>query len=309
MKTQLHQVSGNHKAAAPRLRWLQVVVALVLCALSRLLAAESGAAPIGQQLNVQAETEALQGEFLALKEQFEREVKKVKEQKILTTMALETTAQSWALAASFIGAESEGIALKRNALEKAIKSKNWETRELAALDYYYEAIISLTRKLAQQESQAPLISELDSIAAKTAEQLKAAAAKPDGALESRVVLSGALSGIMAVAVKSVGGGAMEQPIQLIVKEMLSKANSISARPDIHYRAKLSLLYVNNVEGLTALTFLLGHNAGPPLSSELARVHSSWNDHVEDASLPDILGLTWTAQYQAVLPLAFWLATH
>jgi hypothetical protein len=134
-------------------------------------------------------------------------------------------------------------------------------------------------------------------------------AKPEAELEKRVILSGALSGIMAVAVKSVGGGAMEKPVQLIVKEMLGKAHSISTRPDIHYRAKLALLYANNAHGLTALTFLLGHNAGPPLSNELAKVHNAWNTHVEGASLPDTLSLTWTAQCQAVLPLSFWLATH
>ncbi len=137
--------------------------------------------------------------------------------------------------------------------------------------------------------------ELDSIAAKTAEEVSALKKKPEAALEKRVVISGALTGITAVAVKSVGGGAMEKPVQLIVKEMLYKANSISERPDIHYRAKLSLLYANNVDGLTALIFLLGHNAGPPLSNELAKVHNAWNIHVRDASLPDTLSLTWTAQ--------------
>ncbi|UQZ88004.1 hypothetical protein C4J81_01730 [Deltaproteobacteria bacterium Smac51] len=260
-------------------------------------------------VRTQAETEALQQEFLKLKKKFEQDAQKTKEQKTLTTLALETTAQSWALAASFIGSNDAELRNKKTAIDKAMASKNWDSREMAALEYYYEALFAMTRKAAQNKSQAPLLVELDSIAAKTAEQLAGLKGKPDAALEKRVVLSGSLTGIMAVAVKSVGGGAMEQPIQLIVKETLSKANAVSARPDIHYRAKLSLLYANNVHGLTALTFLLGHNAGPPLSNELAKVHNAWNTHVRDASLPDTMSLTWTAQCQAALPLSFWLATH
>lgn len=279
------------------------------CALIQIASAGLVCLASSDRADIQAETEALQVEFLKLKEKFELGAKKVKEQKILTTMALETTARSWALAASFLGADEEGTRLKKSALDKAVASRNWETRELAALEYYYEAILSLAMKMAQKNNQKTLLDELGSIIAKTAEQLEGLGAKPEGVLEKRVVLSGGLTSIMAVAVKSVGGGAMEQPIQLVVKEMLSRANTISARPDIHYRAKLYFLYVNNVQGLTALTFLLGHNAGPPLSGELAKVHSAWNAHVEDANLPDTLSLTWTAHYQAVLPLAFWLATH
>ncbi len=293
----------------PRFSRFLTFTVLFSLTLSQVLAADGVCLASSGRPDIQAGTAALQVEFLELKKQFERDAKRVKEQKILATMALETAARSWALAASFLGADEKGTRLKKSALDRAVASKNWEKRELAALEYYYEAILSLTRTMAQKNSQKTLLDELDSITAETAEQLEGLGAKPDGILEKRVVLSGVLTGIMAVAVKSVGGGAMEQPIQLIVKKMLSKANKISARPDIHYRAKLYLLYVNNVQGLTALTFLLGHNAGPPLSGELAKVHSSWNDHVEDANLPDTLSLTWTAHYQAALPLAFWLATH
>ncbi len=294
----------------PRFSRFPVFIVLLLsCALIQIASAGRVCLALSDRAGIQVETEDLQIEFLELKKKFELDAKKVKEQKILTTMALETTARSWALAASFLGADERGARLKKSTLDKAVTSKNWETRELAALEYYYEAILSLTMKIAQKNNQKTLLDELEAIIAETAEQLEGLGAKPEGALEKRAVLSGGLTGIMAVAVKSVGGGAMEQPIQLIVKEMLSRANAISARPDIHYRAKLYLLYVNNVQGLTALTFLLGHNAGPPLSGELAKVHSAWNAHVENANLPDTLSLTWTAHYQAVLPLAFWLATH
>lgn len=253
--------------------------------------------------------ETLQADFLRLKTKFEQDIQKVKEQTVLTTMALESTAQAWALAALYLDAEAGEIAVKKAALQKAMAGKNWEARELAALEYYYEAVLALAKKRARNNSQNPLVAELDSIAAKTAQEVAGLKAKPEADLEKRVVLSGALASIMAVAVKSVGGGAMEQPTQLIVKEMLAKARAVSERPDIHYRAKLSLLYANHAQGLTALIFLLGHNAGPPLSHELAKVHNAWNSHLREASLPDTLSLTWTAQGQAVLPLAFWLATH
>jgi hypothetical protein len=123
-----------------------------------------------------------------------------------------------------------------------------------------------------------------------------------------VVISGALVSLMSVMVGAVGGGVMEQPTRDIMANVVTKADYISKRPDIHYRAKLSFLYANNVQGLGALIFLLGQNAGPPLSAELAVIHGTLNQYGDDLSLPETQSLTWAAQTQAALPLAYWLAS-
>lgn len=276
-------------------RLLAAAVALAILA-GPMGAAARAATPPG-------EAAGLQQDFLQLKKRFEAEVRKTRDQKRLMVLSLEAAAEAWGLAADHLAGR------QRPPRKSAPSPKDLERREAAALGRYYDSMLLLARRLTAKNNQLPLAAEVEAIAAKTDEQLGTLAPKPESEVERDTALAGALASLMAVTVKSVGGGAMEQPIQIIVKEMVARANGTTDRPDLHYRGKMSLLYANNVQGLTDLTFLLGHNAGPPLSDELARVHNDWSRHLAEASLPAALSLTWTAQCQAVLPLAFWLATH
>jgi hypothetical protein len=260
------------------------------------------------------EPDILRLDFIKLKSLFETEAKKTTEQKVLASLALKTTALSWAMAAANLSGaekfEEPRWSAKIMNFERSWEStKNWDERELAALEFYYEAMSDMARILASRNRQIFFLEELEKLSAKTAETLLNFGDKADGGLERRVIISGALAGVTSLAVRSVGGGAMERPAQLVIKDMINKANDISERPDAHYRAKLSLLYANNAQGLTSLVFLLGHNAEPALNRELTAVRGAWNRHGAGGALPDAMSLSWAAQAQASLPLAYWLATR
>jgi hypothetical protein len=260
------------------------------------------------------EPDILRLEFIKLKSLFETEAKKTTEQKILASLALKTTALSWAMTATNLsGAENfeePRWAVKiRNFERDWENTANWDERELLALEFYYAAMSDVARVLASRNRHILFLEELEKLSAKTAESLLNFGDKVDGGLERRVIISGALASVTSLAVRSVGGGAMEQPVQVVIKDMINKANGISERPDAHYRAKLSLLYANNAQGLTSLVFLLGHNAEPALNRELAAVRNAWNRHSAGGALPDATSLSWAAQAQASLPLAYWLATR
>jgi len=254
----------------------------------------------------------LRGDYQRLKHNFEEQIKTTSDPKAASCLSVETAAVSWLLAAANLAANREDSQKWLSKVAEFEKnkgdSKNWDSRHITALEFYYESMTEIIPLLSVKAGQPFMLSELEEIMDKTEEQFAALEGKPDVVPEKRVVISGALVGLMSVIVRAVGGGSMEQPVQGIMSNVVTKADHISKRPDIHYRAKLSLLYANNIQGLTALVFLLGQNAGPPLSAELAVVHGTLNQYGSDLSLPDIMSMTWVAQAQASLPLAYWLAT-
>lgn len=255
----------------------------------------------------------LRGDYQRLKRHFEEQIRETSDPKAASCLSAETSAISWLLAAANLSVDIDDARKWLNLADEFERtrggSQNWDARHLAALEFYYQGLVQIIPLLLSNTGQSVMLPEMEQIVNKTDEQLSALDGKPDALQEKRVTVSGALVSLMSVMVGAVGGGSMEQPVRGILNNVVTKADYISKRPDIHYRAKLSLLYANNIQGLTALVFLLGQNAGPPLSSELAVIHGTMNQHSADLNLPDALSLTWVAQAQAVLPLAFWLGVN
>jgi hypothetical protein len=255
----------------------------------------------------------LRGEYLRLKERFEALAQKNSDPRILSCLAMETVALSWTMTAAQLTEDKDARQewrRKATGFEASWReSRNWEARQLAALDVYYDALRELALYLVTQNQRLPLISALTEIQNQTRDRLAALSGQNDIGLEKRVVLSGALVSLASVTVRSLGGAPMEQPVNVILNNLTLKIEETNQRIDLHYRAKMTLLYTANIKGLTALIFLLGQNAGPPLSGELAIIHRSLNQYGQDHNLPYANSLTWVAQAQATLPLAYWLATH
>ena len=255
----------------------------------------------------------LQVEFISLKERLESGITENSDPAAVACLAAETTALAWLLAAVHLMEDEESrrewLAKAADFRESWAESGDWDARHLAALEHYYDALSELSIFLVSENQQKPLALEWQQIREKTKQQLALLNGKPESSLEKRVLLSGALVSLSSVAVRSVGGGSMTRPVRQIITELMEKSKNVNQRSDLHYRAKLSLLYAGNLQGLTALTFLLGMNAGPPLSGDLATLHGTLNKYGPGSSLPQATSLTWTAQAQASLPLAYWLASQ
>lgn len=254
----------------------------------------------------------LRENFLSLKDRFETLARDDTDPQALACLGAETAALAWSLAVIAQTEDPEAREEWRNraeAFETSIEiSKNWDDRHLQALELYYQALWESTLYLVTKNEQPGLARDLRSIAEQTRKKLATLTDHPELNLEKRVLWSAALVGLASVAVRSLGGGTLARPVERIMKDLVARAEAVDRRSDLHYRAKLSLLYINNLQGFTALIFLLGRNAGPPLSRELAALHGMLNKYGPRRSLPDALSLTWTAQAQASLPVAFWLAT-
>lgn len=251
----------------------------------------------------------LREEYIKLKNSFEKEVRTHQAPHIVACLSVETTALAWGYAAAYLLDSDEWLE-KAGAYETSRhQSANWENRHCEALKFFWEALLPISIIILESSPQPRLTAELAQIADEAGRRLVELESLPGSIPEEQVVLSGALAGMMGILVKVVGGAAMEESVNLILKDMALKAEVVESRQDLHYRGRNALTYAGNLQGLTSLVFLLGRNAGPPLSRDLAKVHGSLNRHGAGKKLPDAICLTWTAQAQAALPLAYWLATH
>lgn len=264
--------------------------------------------------------QSLDDDFSFLKEQFEFQARKNPPQSQLSLLSLETAAQAWILAAINLTEDPEArdewrqqaarlSSFRRETGPKdgAAAHQDLEARHTAALELYYQAFRELALYLVTVRPEKHLAQEMKSIHRLTRDKLARLTDQPQRELEKRVILSGALVALATVAVRSLGGQILSAQMEGLVKGWLTRTEILSRRSDLHYRAKLQLLYIGNLRRLTALIFLLGRQAGPPLSRELAALHGSLNIYGPQRGLPGAQGLLWAAQAQAAIPLAYWLS--
>lgn len=284
----------------------------------------------GFQAGGVARAEELDEAFSRLKELFEAQARQNLAPAQLSILGLETTAQAWALAAVGLTEDPEAREEWRGRAEKTPSSPNrfaedeveagrtrrgstdrqsLEERHSAALELYYLAFREVALYLVTANRQKDLALEMKLIHRLTRDKLARLDGQPQRALEKRVVLSGALVALATVAIRSLGGNLLNPQMEGLVNDWLERTEILSRRVDLHYRARLQLLYIGNLRRLTALVFILGRQAGPPLGRELAQLHGNLNTYGPKRGLPGAQSLIWAAQAQAAIPLAYWLSRH
>lgn len=282
----------------------------------------------GFQAGGMARAEELDEAFSRLKAHFEAQARQNLAPAQLSILGLETTAQAWALAAVGLTEDLEAREEWRLRAEKTPSSPNrsvddemeaggirkgpadrqsLEERHSAALELYYQAFREVALYLVTANQQKDLALEMKLIHRLTRHKLARLEGQPQRALEKRVVLSGALVALATVAIRSLGGNLLNPQMEGLVKDWLERTELLSRRVDLHYRARLQLLYIGNLRRLTALVFILGRQAGPYLGRELAQLHGNLNLYGPKRGLPGAQSLIWAAQAQAAIPLAYWLS--
>ena len=91
--------------------------------------------------------------------------------------------------------------------------------------------------------------------------------------------------------------------------MLNRTEVISRRTDVHYQARMELLYLNNSRSLVDMLFLMAKSGGSPVASEAVVLEKAWRNHFEagETRVSDLMSLTWVANAQITFPLAWWVA--
>ena len=253
-----------------------------------------------------------QSKFLRLKDRFETLARRYSDPIVLACLAVETTAQAWTMAAARLAEDLETQAqwqAKAAEFEKSWShGRDWDTRHRRALKVYYEALSEVARKVAGLRRDGRRNAELLVVLDQMDRDLDALARRPPDAHLEKEILSRGLMNLADVIVRSFGLG-LDQPADLIMDAVTEETRLLRRHKGLHYRARLAFIYTAQVQGLTDLIFLLGPAAGPPLNRPLTEIRMELNKAGADPRLPTTLGLVWTAQAQASLPLAYWLSTR
>jgi len=277
----------------------------------------------GRSASLDAGAKELDNDFSRLKKHFETQARQNSAPPQLTILGLETTALAWTLAVASLTEDPEAKAeWRKRAAELSPPDQNFgeklnsgdspparglEERHSAALNLYYQAFRELTLYLVAVNQQKNLALEMKQIHRLAQDKLAGLPNQPQEELKKRVILSGALVSLATVTIRSLGGNILTPQLENVVKDLVERSETLSQRSDLHYRAKLQLLYIGNLRCLTSLVFILGRQAGPSLNRELAELHGSLNFYGPKRSMPGALSLIWTAQAQSAIPVAYWLS--
>lgn len=230
----------------------------------------------------------------------------------LACLGLETTAMAWALAALNLAGDEASGRLWRNRIEKLEGSgadDDPERRRLAALELYYDALHEVALNLARQTASEPFEVELRTIRTEALAKLGAVDDNSGAAWARKAVISEAAALTASALARALGGAPLSRPTAEIMARLRKRTEALDRRTDLHHRARMRLIYLAHLRELTSLTFLMGLSAGPPVSGQMASIHAELNRRGSAInSETGSEGLIWTAQAQASIPLAYWLAT-
>lgn len=258
--------------------------------------------------------ERLADQFMILKDDFESRVAELAgNQEELAFLGAATAARAWALAAVF-SAESEA---DRRRWEERLDYFNsgervfdeLENRQLEAVLLFYDAFYESSLSLARKGGLRSFESRLRAIRSEARDKLEAVKDRPGAVWEKKTIVSEAAALLALATSRTMGGAPMRRPTDEIMARLQSRTAEIEKRTDIHYRARMRLLYQLRLRELTSLVFLMGLSAGPPISGQMAAIHAELNRNAASlVSETHSEGLIWTAQAQASIPLAYWVAT-
>ena len=258
--------------------------------------------------------EVLAAQFLSLKSDFEAQVPQLAgRHDELAALGAATAAKAWAMAALHLAEDQPNHERWERKIElfdlNSPGSKEFEKRQLEAVWLFYDAFYEVNLSLARKGALRSFEAELRRVRSQAFEKLNAVKEKPGASLEKKNIISEAVISMTTISTRVMGGAPMRRPTSEIMGRLKIRQGEIDRRDDVHYRGRMRLLYLAQLRELTSMTFLLGLSAGPPLSEQMAAIHAELNRHGPAlASETYSEGLIWTAQAQASIPLAYWMAT-
>jgi hypothetical protein len=127
--------------------------------------------------------------------------------------------------------------------------------------------------------------------------------------ESRVYWSNRLAALFPFLARDMApdkGDAIED----IMADLLNNAEVTADRRDIHYQARMELLYNNNVRSLAAMMLLVLSQDGSPYRGDAMALRQSWDDSMGNPAfkVSDKITHSLLTAAQLSFPLAHWLAS-
>jgi hypothetical protein len=264
--------------------------------------------------DIVGETKALlTRELDSLKDEFESDLQGVSDQGRIAALSVRAGARAWAVAAAAVSSPEDEV-FPRMRLERfqAMWDKekgSWPSKEKAALRTYFESMGRLAAKLTDKRKDPGVNADLTNLfSGATYSSFRRARTLQARLAEDRVFWSNRLD-VLATMLIRLKCPETAEALDDVVEDMLNRAEVISRRTDVHYQARMELLYLNNSQSLARMLFLMGKSPSSPVVAEAEALERAWLKHLADGAAPvsDLSSVTWVANAQMAFPLAWWVA--
>jgi hypothetical protein len=248
----------------------------------------------------------------AIKADFEKSLGTLKDPKIIQALSLRSADLALLLTLSALDPANYGAYQQERSayLDRVWSDKklSWEMRELRELSVYSEALSRLVVIMAGQMNDQRVLTEFvgllgDKVTGKAKSQ-------PAKIAEAKVYWSNRIVVHTSLLIKLIApekAGALED----MIDDLLNRAEVIATRRDVHYQARMDLLYLNNMQTLTGMQFLVATDKVSPISAEAATMEDSWEERIQDPDfqVSEKTSLSLVSNTQLAFPLLYWIANN
>ncbi|MDR2368965.1 MAG: hypothetical protein LBF58_12830 [Deltaproteobacteria bacterium] len=293
----------------PRNGALAIAVALSL-ALAAPAWAQGGFGP------GQGDLARLERRLDSVKREFEDQLGGLADHRQISALALRAAGEAWMEAAA--QADPPGELFDPVELigdfEKGWEEseRSWAEREARALRFYFVALARLAARLAVRSGDKETAANLAGLlkAARSGQKRPRPLTAQAVEAEAKVFWSNRLCALAAILGHLGDDKAQRQGVADLVEDLLNRSEVVARRTDIHYQAKMELLYLNNAQSVTRVLFLLAKDGPPNVADRAMAMERAWDNHMtkNDLRVADRVSLTWVANAQLAFPLAWWLAS-
>ncbi|MDR2611780.1 MAG: hypothetical protein LBG06_02710 [Deltaproteobacteria bacterium] len=260
-----------------------------------------------------ADPGALERSLEAVKTEFEREAAGIREPGVLRAAAWKAVGLSFLEALAAMDAGRYGEFRDRNTEEIeqlwADAGADWDGREIRAMRLCDDAWTRLAALLAGRAGSSRVLEELGDVMSRHEVTSRRARTGPARLAEAKVFWSNRLAALFPLLAKCLPGEP-EEGLADITEDLLNNAEVTAARRDIHYQARMDLLYSNNVRSITSMMFLSLGQPSSPYRADAGALRLSWEDSMANQAfkVSDRISHSLLTAAQLSFPLSHWLAS-
>ncbi|MDR2460346.1 MAG: hypothetical protein LBE38_06140 [Deltaproteobacteria bacterium] len=266
---------------------------------------------LSAQAKESSDLELLDSRLSFLKEDFETSLADTSDQELVQAMAWKAISLSFlASVSSFEPERYDGyfeMMLESFEVPKTNGKKTPSVDHLIinSMRLCDEALARLIVILAGRNKNTKVLAEFEAIMAHHGVDAGKARTQPAQLAEMKVFWSNRLVALYPLVIKILAPE-KEEELQDVTEDLLNRAEIIASRRDIHYQARMDLLYLNNVQTLTTMFFLLSTQQGSSIRDVASIMEDNWELSSKDQNLivADKISLALVASAELSFPLSF-----
>jgi hypothetical protein len=185
----------------------------------------------------------------------------------------------------------------------------WDHREIRAMRLCDEVWSRMAAIMAARDGSPALAQELEGVMTRHEVAAARARTEPARRAEARVFWSNRLAVTLPFLVEGLVPG-QSGALDDIAEDLINNAEVVAERRDVHYQARMDLLYNNNVRGLAGMMFLALSQKGSPYLEDAAALRQAWDDSMArpDFKVSDKITHSLLTAAQLSFPMAHWLGS-